>query len=344
MENTFIETPAVKEFKKSSVGDLVRQELGIKGFQDVEIILYNIKSMIDEMILTVNNYSVPKELSNMIYVFINQFNEFANRIMTYNVDSDSGFNQRNSILEDIRGWNEQIYRGYDNNRYINNFLQVYNSLKLYDLISLQKDKTRIDQLKRELEESKTKAKEIISLLQVKAAGESVEDYARIYQEQSKVHSYFNFSIKPLKLKLGSAEKWLFMSILLIIGFVIFAFKINDIIPIDFSLTPSNVTLEFVTRLLLISFSIYVISFTLKQYNVQKHLHTLNRHRQNTLNSYKLFIESLDANDMSTRNALMMEVAKAIYESGQSGFISSKDGSDSSPSIIELTRFVGSKSS
>jgi hypothetical protein len=36
---------------------------------------------------------------------------------------------------------------------------------------------------------------------------------------------------------------------------------------------------------------------------------------------------------------MMEVAKAIYEAGHSGYISTKDGSDSAPSIIEMTRFV-----
>lgn len=344
MDKSIRESTPVSLFLSYTVTDLLRQELGVKSFQEVEHILTDTKRMLDEMISIAENYdSIPDGLKNLIFTFINEFNGFATRIKDYNIDNDpSNFQQRNRIITNIQNWYQTIFQGFDNNKNINNFLQVYNSLKIHSLLSLQKDKAEIDVLKEETATANKKANEVISLLQAKASAETVQDYATIFQSQSFKHSNFKIGVNPLQIKLGNAEIWLFIALIQIFIFGLFVVNVNKILPVDFSAQPSIVTVELITRLLIISFSIYLVSFAFKQYNIQKHLHTLNRHRQNTLNSFKLFIESLDSNDIVTRNALMMEVAKAIYESGQSGFIGGKESTDNSPSIIEMTRFVNQK--
>ena len=103
--------------------------------------------------------------------------------------------------------------------------------------------------------------------------------------------------------------------------------------------PTQITLEYLRRLLIVSFLIYVVSFLIKQYSVQKHLQAVNKHRANTLNSYKLFIQSLENADSGTKQSLMVEIARAIYESGQTGYINSKDDSGGIPSILEITKMV-----
>ena len=290
-----------------------------------------------------NNESIPNAYLESIQSLIGEFNEHAKSIKTYNIDQDpSNFQIRNRIITQIQNWYQFVFRGHDNNRKVNNYLQVYNSLKILNLISLEKSKSQIDKLIRDTNDTDKKAQEILKLLQVKASAESVQEYSSIFKNQALRHSNFAFKIKPFHFKLGNAEYWLIISILLILGFAYFIFNVNTIFPIDLNQKTSIVTVELITRLLIISFVIYLVTFSFKQFNIQKHLHTLNKHRQNTLNSFKLFIESLDQGDTVTRNALMMEVAKAIYEAGQSGYISSKDGGESAPSIIEMTRYMNQK--
>lgn len=337
-----VDSPAVQAYQTYTIASILRKELGVKSFEEVENQLSEIKMMIDEMLaIAEKNKSIPSGLVNQIHAFINMFNEIASELKNYNLDGDanSGFNSRKTLIRRIHYWYNGIFNGLDENNKISNFLLVYDSLKINNLLSLQKDKEEIDSLIRQLSDSKLKADELIRLLQEKATGQTVQDYAAIFQNQAESYSALKFRLKPLQMKVGSAQVWLIISVLLIVAFSLVAININSVFPVDFTQDKSVVTIELLTRLLVISFAIYLVSFSFKQYNVQNHLHTMNKHRQNTLNSFKMFIESLDTSDNVTRTALMMEVAKAIYDSGQSGYISSKDGADSSPSVIELTRFV-----
>jgi hypothetical protein len=345
MVNYYSNSEPVKKFYDIKIAEVLRQDLGIKSFSEVESKLKDIYFMIEEMITNSElNEDVPEGVKQQVIQIISQFNAIANSLKIYNIDSDAsgGFRQRASLIQNINTWYSSIFLGRDSNNNIVNFLQVYNTIKIYNLLSLQKDKTEIDSLKSQLETTTKQANDVIKLLQSKASEETVQDYALIFQSQAQRHSFWHLTIKPFKIILGNAQVWLLISILSLCLFGLFAYNLNSIFPINLDKAPSVVTLELVTRLLIISVAIYVISFCFKQYNVQNHLATLNKHRQNTLNSFKLFMSSLDPNDASTRNALLIEVAKAIYEAGNSGYITSKDGGEGSPSIVEMTRFIGQK--
>jgi hypothetical protein len=331
---------AINKYRVYSTADLVRLELGIKGFKEVESIFSEIKGMIDEVIAIAEVSNVISwDLFSQFNRYIGEYNNLAGAVMQYNLDNDNNFSQRNNIIKSVREWRTALFNGFDVNKNSNNFLLLYNTIKMYGLQSLQNDKTEIDRLKKTAEQLNYEAVEILNSIKNTASRETVENYAIIFQNQASNHSQLEISLKPFKFRLGNAQIWLMLAFVLIFGFIRFIFKIQDILPIDFTSDNSKIILELITRLVVVSFCIYLITFSLKQYNVQKHLYTLNKHRQNTLDSYKLFIDSLDQNDGTVRNALMMEVAKAIYEAGQTGYISQKDGADGSSSIIEMTRLV-----
>ena len=70
-----------------------------------------------------------------------------------------------------------------------------------------------------------------------------------------------------------------------------------------------------------------------------HLYTLNRHRANTLKSFEYLTNSPDSLSADSYNAILMEVAKAIYESGQTGYINMNDNNADMPSIVDFSKII-----
>ncbi|MXV17730.1 hypothetical protein [Hufsiella ginkgonis] len=335
-----------KEFIENDIATLTRSDLGVRSFQEIQPVLTRIRNMLEEMIsIADTNEKVPEEQISAIMSYVQDYATYATGIRNYNMELDArnGFEGHQKLIDSVKSWFTGIFKGNinDGNSYRSYaFLDNYNSLKLLNLEALQNAKAEIDKLTEKATEAFSTVESLIETLRQQASSEAVQDYAAIFEKQAERYSHFKFK-KPWHLKIGKAQMWLITAVFLICGFVGFIFNINSAFPIDFSHGNQIAVVEMITRVLIVSFAIYLISFAIKQYNIQNHLYTLNKHRQNTLNSYKLFIVSLDSSDATTKNALLMEVAKAIYESGQSGYIQGKDG-EMNPSIIEMTRFVGSK--
>lgn len=333
---------AVQEFSNIDFSKLMREELGLKSFKDVETTLRQLYAWIDEMISILERHPrVSIEIHGHVLNFVNAFNSIAREIQNYNFDQDASnnFNIRKNLVTKISNWMRYVLSGYNlnnDNSFRNelNLLIIYNTLKFEDLQDISTRRNELDEIGNELVSKRREYSELLLALQQQAASKTTIDYASIFEEQSSSHS--NFSLKPFKM--GGAERWLFASILLIIAFIIFLHKINDALPVDFDLKSSEITVQLLTRLVVISFFIYIVTLVIRQYTVQKHLATLNRHRKNVLNSFDLFIRTIDKEDTQTRNTLMMEVAKAIYESGQTGYVTVKDG-DNSSSLIEMTKYI-----
>lgn len=98
-----------------------------------------------------------------------------------------------------------------------------------------------------------------------------------------------------------------------------------------------------SRAIIFAVLVFLISFSFKQYNTNKHQASLNFHRQNAFNSFNLFKNSIQDGDKQTQNELMLLVAKAIFENNQStGYINDKS-SNMNSSFVELTKIIGQNS-
>ncbi|WP_321515359.1 hypothetical protein [Marinifilum fragile] len=95
----------------------------------------------------------------------------------------------------------------------------------------------------------------------------------------------------------------------------------------------------IARVLILAIMIFVVSFSFKQYTINRHLQNINRHRANAFESYQLFDKLLPKKDEIHRNELMLQLAKAIYEQTSTGYLSEK-GSNFNLSLTEITKMLG----
>jgi hypothetical protein len=70
-----------------------------------------------------------------------------------------------------------------------------------------------------------------------------------------------------------------------------------------------------------------------------HLYTLNKHRANTLKSFEYLTQASDKIEAASYNAILLKVTEAIYESGQTGYISSSESSGDLPTIIDISKNI-----
>ncbi|MCX6164166.1 MAG: hypothetical protein NTU73_04785 [Ignavibacteriae bacterium] len=336
---------------------------GTFGFRNELINLNNnIKVLIDEgiNIILENEDSIPKKLIDVFDSDINMIKGFLDSIvkLVERWDIETEMNRRNAITNDCSNLKERINNYIQivyYNKTINGEQRYSNLLTIIPLIKTF-DKRRNDILKdyegkkniidfkiKELSElsasfeSELKdSKSILINLRTDAAKKVVYDYSNIFLEQANIHSNYNPKEKWFK-KYGIAEKWLFLGSTMIIVLVIFIIFMYELFP-----TSVNDKIDIpnlVTKISLLSIIIFVITFSFKQYSINKHLHTLNKHRENVLNSYQLFLSAISSDDATVKNALMLEVAKSIYEQGKTGFISERDSDSGSPSVIEFTKYL-----
>ncbi len=188
-----------------------------------------------------------------------------------------------------------------------------------------------------INEQKIRIDNVIKELQDKSANSLVSNYAQVFKEEAVKNA-------------NSATAWLIagiaLSIILVVALTLFLvtdlFNTSEKIVSESKVYYIYDYSKMASKFLLASVLLFVTSYALKKYSVYKHLQATNQHRENALNSYLLFSESVIGNDPVTRNNLMLQVAKAIYEHTSTGFLLGKHDENSGNGILEITKFVGDK--
>ncbi|MFA0964714.1 hypothetical protein AB9P05_23100 [Roseivirga sp. BDSF3-8] len=99
-----------------------------------------------------------------------------------------------------------------------------------------------------------------------------------------------------------------------------------------------------SRLLYVSLGIFLIRFCFRQYSLQRHLYTENTHKAKALDSFKLFVETVDPKDKETRHTLVLELAKAIFENRPTGYLGAKaEANDPKVSLTDLMKMMPKQS-
>lgn len=336
-------------------------------FKDERILkdeFVEIRGWLIEIYDSLANLEISNNVANQIIGFTNKWFNILSAMNKYNVmqDGQNGFKQKAQITLEIMQWHESITSGFvrESGNIIvpYNFFPIYNwakskqaaNNKLINEISeglrdikestdFEKEKHEITTLLKEAKADADSIKAIANESRLNAADRTFREYATIFNEESQKYSLYEVKLWPFKLKLGSSEWWLVLSLFLVFGFLLLIVSgmVNKVLPVDFKEENAYLIAQVFTRLVAISIWIYLITFTFKQFSIARHLATTNRHRANALNSYKLFIETIDKSDQNARNALMLTVAKAIYDQAQTGYLS--NSSKDTNSVVEMTKFV-----
>jgi uncharacterized membrane protein len=308
----------------------------------------SIKTIIDGGIQVILYYHVPIILIENADKFMNllqkQINSFNSLITRYDRTSYKKFE---SGFESI--YNDLFANEATPNEIIEShplpFLNTFNAIKLYEsqtketinnlflemkddyVYEMQEAHKKANNNLTAIEKKMTKMDSIVSETEKKAGGFINSEFSKTFHEEHKGHRRYS-------------DMWLIAGIVSILAFfsLILLTNVFKNLPTEgvygdhVKYYVSNIIL----KLTMISITIFFISFCFKQYSVNRHLSTINKHRANAFGSYKLF-EAL-AKDGPEKNVLLHQLAKAIYEQTSTGFINDKGGIN--PSVLEITKMFG----
>jgi hypothetical protein len=240
------------------------------------------------------------------------------------------------------------YRQGMNNvkKYHNDFFQISSSnysLFLIDAIDNYKfqdsklTEAKANQIIKDLQEAQKNFESLTEKIAAESTKKVITNYAGIFRTQETKHG-------------TESKKWLYTSI--IISIVFLALFISSIIwswfPINITLTDIRDGHKFtnelfnipllVSKIVVISFILFLIPFCFRQYAINKNLQVINEQRKNAIDSYELFAASAGSDNVA-KNVLLTQLARSIYQMTHTGFLSNKQSDPSNNQLFELTRFI-----
>lgn len=259
---------------------------------------------------------LPQEKRNTIKSYLEHFSSHIEQIQNFNPSQGNPQGVRDSLAANIRSSYNQLFE------------HLFPLLKLYVLekeLSTKKIQEIVEQSQHaidEINEQKQEGEAILKAMREASAVAGVSSFAGVFGEQAEKHR-------------KSAILWLIASILAAVaigGFLWWIF--GQLVETIKGGVEFTVSLQiFLAKILLLSFFSVVFYQIVKNYNANMHLYTLNKHRENSLKTFQAFVES--TNDPKTKDAVLIQATKAIFEAGDTGYVSSKDGTITGMETIKI---------
>ena len=262
---------------------------------------------------------LPEERKESISGCLNRFVGFAQKISTFDPEKESNPKSKRDELEN------GIVACYKDS--YNIFLMDFRIYFLEKEIRNIDSKEYANEAKKNLEEiisQKDQVDKIVRSMQEASAEKGVSIYAGIFQEEAERNK-------------KTARNWLIASIfafVCLIGGLTLIFTKLLITISGTGIAELDVESVF-TRILLISFASIGLYQMLKNYNANMHQYSLNKHRENSLKTFRTFVDS--TNDTEIKDAVLIQATKSIFEAGETGYVSKKAGDNTFEIISKLFR-------
>ncbi|PJZ43653.1 hypothetical protein [Leptospira brenneri] len=277
------------------------------------------------------NDSIVSQLTNYYGKEIKKYITELYELQTENINGENIYGSINNFLLRIYELSSSPIQGAKPFPSIASFILSLDSKSI--------DTLEYERIKNDLREKVSEFEKLIPALQDQASKISIINYAKLFGEQGKLHS--NFTIIPFRI--AAAETWLLAAIFSAIAllYTVFFFnmeyKLNDFNNI---LKSDLVIAELLKRGFLLTFELFIIRFSIRNYNINKNLHIANIHRQNVLNSFRLLYDSIPFEDSNSKSKLMEEVSKSIFFLGTNPYIVDKKSEKINlETIAELTKLI-----
>ncbi len=322
---------SLEKFNKTSLDQLERKDLGINyNFAEIRLVFQRIftllKYLIDQDISL-----LPEQQKNIIQSNLDNFLQFADRVLKFDSKTQN-IDQRNQLIQEIRDFENSLFH---------TLLPVFSYSKTSESSNKKIEKEAKDTLEtikiakqgaaKALQGVKKEADKILKDARTLSAKIVVGKYSTIFENQAIGHR-------------KEAKKWGIASIVFIVALGVGAFFfIKDFSSVnylangnmDWGAMVNNIFL----KVIILSLGSVVIVQCIKNYNAQRHLHVISTHRRNALDSFDAINDQ--ATDSVTRNALLLHVAKAIYDPGKTGYLSKGDVNVSGISALDFIKnFIG----
>jgi hypothetical protein len=223
---------------------------------------------------------------------------------------------RDSLANDIKNFYSYFYESF------------FPKVKLYTIQEALSSKKLDESLKQaneaatSLQAQKEQGDEILKALRETSAVTGVSKFAIVFKEQASHHKH-------------AAKNWIIASSAAALGISLFLWWIfNQLIGAIKNDGDLQASLQvFIAKIILLSFFSVIFYQLIKNYNANMHLYTLNKHRENSLTSFQAFVESTE--DPKIKDAVLIQATKAIFEAGETGYVSSRNNRIPSIETIKI---------
>jgi hypothetical protein len=178
-------------------------------------------------------------------------------------------------------------------------------------------KEEFEAFKKTLAEQRREAEEALVAIKEQAAEAGVSAYAQNYSTQADEHN-------------RASVKWFWATI--ITTAITFVVAIIGVV-VAFVYTPSGVpeAIQYtVAKVIVLSVLSFAILWCARNYRSEKHNETLNRHRANSLGTFRTFVAGTQ--DSATKNAILLFCAQAAFAHQPSGY-DTHEGRENPPQIV-----------
>ncbi len=314
-------SPILERFKK--IGDLssLRRDGRDFSFADVHSQILEVYNYLVEIIQNPDFWELLPE--NIRKSAISPFNEIANlaeRIKNFSPQQGENQSTRDSIANSIKSHYSQLYAP------VFLPLEVFTVKKSLLTGNIQQlSKTAQDTIA-EINKQKARGEELLKTIQEAAAVGGASKFAGIFGDEAVRHK-------------KAANTWLAISTISAAAIIWFLFdtftNLTDALK-NFTVSGDSISITlqlFFAKILILSFLSVVFYQIVKNYNANMHLSITNKHRENSLKTFQSFVES--SNDQKTRDIVLVQATQTIFTTGDTGYITSKDGGHASFDAVKL---------
>jgi hypothetical protein len=317
----------IDSYKRFEWEKLLRDDLGNSGnLNEIKMNLERIRNVFDKMFsYDVSLSQIPAYENTFASVVKNFLQEAINQLVV----SYSNVAERESRLNYVKNTEQNI---------VNQLMPIVNYLVFSDTAS----NTGQQDLKKKLKEADTKLKDLDVLLEkVKNAAEISGKIAE-KQEVELYGNEFEGMAKQNKVKADKSQL-LMMVTLAITVFVACIFVFGKQFDLISKSNVWNFILEqnVLVKLFLISAGGYLVAHFSRNYSAEMNMYYTNKHRQLALNSHQRILDAArpteTPNEAETKNAILLQVAKTMFDVQDSGYLKSGNNPVPSTQVIETVR-------
>lgn len=151
----------------------------------------------------------------------------------------------------------------------------------------------------------------------------ISAYSTVFEEQADEHKKM-------------ARRWLIASIVMLIALLsisIYMFSQTLSMLGNENLEPLNLFALSVAKLVFLSILYYSFYQIVKNFNINKHLYTINRHRSNVLKTFESFMSSTD--DSKIRDTVLIKACDSIFSVGDTGYFANKESAKDGLELVNI---------
>ncbi|NBC05361.1 MAG: hypothetical protein GVY20_16880 [Bacteroidetes bacterium] len=331
------EQQVLEKFERLKFQDYSREGKDIE-FKDENLRLKEIAEVLDEVKDFVQDELKGK--SNIHTTIVNalkEFNEICSAINSFNASDKNSVQNSEQIRRRARQFHDQIFTGEN----VNNFSSL--PTLAVDWRLRKNNPEEVGNIVDQIIKDRDKAAKLVKQIEDSSRTNFAQNYSKIFHNEALNHSRFKINKDESeeenseKNRVGQSERFLILGIILI-TILFLLVLLNFFIPDGEDLQSElelvkNIGIEsvsytqilipyYVKKIIVLGLILFGIKFSFKQYSIHKHLHTINKHRANTLDSFQFFYENLKDGEAESRDQYLIEVAKSIFSTTDTGFIKS----------------------